>query len=160
MELKYKNNKSYPDLHKIHNIIKSLGKGSLYFIVQLAKRLLGIGMIVAGVQFGIMGMLYAVAIFGYLCYIINAVVVGRLIHYGLFSQMRDWMGYMLVTILSAVAAWGLSFILDIHPYLLMTMQIILFCCVYLALSLLFKLEGFSIYWEVVVQKWKQIRNRS
>lgn len=142
------------------NIIKSLGKGSLYFIVQLAKRLLGIGMIVVGVQFGIMGMLYAVAIFGYLCYIINAVVVGRLIRYGLFSQMRDWMGYMLVTILSAVAAWGLSFILDIHPYLLMAMQIVLFCCVYLALSLLFKLEGFSIYWEVVVQKWKQIRNRS
>lgn len=142
------------------NIIKSLGKGSLYFVVQLSKRLLGIGMIVAGVQFGIMGMLYAVALFGYLCYIINAVVVGRLIRYGLFSQCRDWIGYMLVTLLAAAAAWGLSFIPHLHPYLIMVLQILLFCGVYLALSLLFKLEGFSIYWEVVVQKWKQIRNRS
>lgn len=35
------------------NVIKSLGKSKIYFFVQLSKRLIGIGLIFFGVQFGI-----------------------------------------------------------------------------------------------------------
>lgn len=137
------------------NIIKSLGKGKLYFFVQLFKRLLGIGMILIGVQFGIMGMMYAIAIFGYICYIINAIVVGRLVQYGLFSQVRDWMGCLLVTFVASFAAWACAYFFHIHEYGLMCIQLLVFGLIYWGLSVLCKLEGYAIYREIIIEKWNQ-----
>lgn len=141
------------------NIMKSLGKGKLFFFIQLFKRILGIGMIFVGAQFGVIGVLYAMATFGYICYIINAVVIGKLIDYGLWKQMRDWIGCMLLTVAVAVLTWGFSFIGNMNPYLVMVLQILIFAVAYLGLSMLFKLEGFSIYKEIAISKWQEFKNR-
>lgn len=142
------------------NIIKSLGKGKIFFFLQLSKRILGIGLIIAGVQFGIMGMLYAITLTGYLCYLINAIVVGRLLGYGLWRQTRDWIVCMIVTLLATAAAWACGHWWHINEYLMMGIQIVVFSASYIALSLLFKLEGYTIYRDVLVAKWKQYRKRS
>lgn len=139
------------------NIIKSLGKGMIYFLLQLFKRLLGIGMVIAGVQFGIMGMMYAVAIFGYICYIINAVVVGRLLHYGLFAQLRDWGGTFLLTLVTAAVALACGYFIHINEYLMMCLQVVVFCLSYWGLSVLCQPEGYAIYREIIIQKWNQFR---
>lgn len=139
------------------NIIKSLGKGKLFFFLQFGKRIVGIGMIIGGIQFGIMGMLYAIAIFDYFCYLVNSIVVGRLIHYGLFKQMRDWGGYMLCTIALAALTWTLPQVWHINEYILMLIQIVLFCLAYLAISELFHIEAWGIYKEIITLKWQQLR---
>ena len=142
------------------NIIKSLGKGLLFFFLQLTKRLLGIGMIVVGVKWGgIMGMLCSIALFGVLCYIINAIVVGKLIHYGLLRQFRDWLPCLLVTAAASVSAWLCGYGCMVNEYLMMVLQIAAFTLIYLGLSYLFKLEAFTTYREIVISKWNRFRNR-
>ncbi len=143
------------------NIIKSLGKGALFFFLQLSKRLIGIGMIVVGVKWwGIMGMMWSIAIFGLVCYIINTIAVGKLVRYGLFRQFMDWLPCLLVTAVSVVVAWLCGHFWHLHEYGMMLIQICLFSITYLSVSYMFKLEAFNIYLEIVKSKWNRFRNRS
>lgn len=143
------------------NIVKALGKGALFFFLQLFKRLIGIGMIVVGVKWwGIMGMMWAIAIFGLVCYIINTIVVGKLLRYGLPRQFLDWLPCLLVTAAAAAVAWASGRVLHINEYVLMIIQALLFSFVYIFISHLFKLEAFTIYSEIVKTKWQHFRNRS
>ncbi len=142
------------------NVIKSLGKGKLFFCIQLFKRLIGIAMILFSVRYGIIHMLYAVMAFYFLCYLINAIVVGKLINYGLFKQIRDWIVCMLVTIVAAVSAWGCSFLFPIHEYAVMAIQIVVFSIIYISLSIICKMEGYAIYRDIAIGKWHQVRQRS
>ena len=142
------------------NIVKSLGKGLLFFFLQLSKRLLGIGMIIVGVKWGgIMGMLWSIALFGVLCYVINAIVVGHLVQYGLFRQFFDWLPCLLVTAFATGATWLMGHFCPINEYLLMLLQILLFGVLYLVVSHGFKLEAFAMYRDIVISKWNRFKNR-
>ena len=44
------------------NVVKSLGKGNIYLVLQLTKRFVGLALLVAGILFGIQGLLWAVTI--------------------------------------------------------------------------------------------------
>ena len=47
------------------NVIKSLGRSGVYLVVQLSKRLIGIGLIILGFRYGIYGLLWAIASVGF-----------------------------------------------------------------------------------------------
>ena len=134
------------------NVIKSLGRSGIFLVVQLTKRLIGIALIVWGVRFGIVGLLWAVTSVGYISFIINAIVNGRLISYGIFKQIKD-VGLCYVT---AVCIGALVFflgrLLPIHPYLLMMVQAIVFVALYWICSVLFKLEGYHTYVGIIREK--------
>ena len=107
-----------------------------------------------------MGMMWAIAIFGLVCYIINTIVVGKLLRYGLPRQFWDWLPCLLVTAAAAALAWASGRVLHINEYVLMIIQVLLFSFVYIIISYLFKLEAFTIYSEIVKTKWQHFRNRS
>lgn len=137
------------------NVIKSLGKGKIYFLVQLIKRLIGIGLIILGIHFGIFGLLWAVTSVGYICIIINAIVNKRLINYGIIDQIKDvGFCYLLSTMLAALLFYLGSF-LPINEYLLMSIQIILYLGLYLLFSVVSKMEGYTIYKEILISKLKR-----
>lgn len=135
------------------NVIKSLGRSGIFFIVQLSKRLIGIGLIVWGVRFGIMGLLWAVASVGYISFFINAIVNGRLVNYGLFKQIKD-VGLCYVTAAGiGVAVFFLGKCLPIHPYLLMVVQAVLYIGIYWGVSVLFKFDGYLTYVSILKEKF-------
>ncbi len=137
------------------NVIKSLGKSKIYFYVQLTKRLIGIGLILFGVQFGIYGLLWGVTSVGYICFIINAIVNKRLIHYGIWNQIKDVGLCYLLAVVVAAATYFLGSLLPIHEYIVMFIQIILYAGLYLAFSIVFKMEGYETYKEILMEKLKK-----
>lgn len=143
------------------SIVKSLGRGLLFFILQFATRLMGVGMIVVGVKTGgIMGMMWAIAFFGLVCYIINTIVVGKLVGYGFFRQFIDCFPCLLTTALAFGSAWLCGRLWNINEYGLMLVQIALFTIVYLSVSYLFKLEALNIYRDIVKSKWNHSKKTS
>ena len=133
------------------NVIKSLGKGQIYFFVQITKRTLGIVMILFGVRLGIYGLLWAVTIVSYISFVINALVNRKLIDYGLFRQVVDIMPNLLVAALSGVLAYGLGLLLHGSIYVTMLVQILVYAVCYLAVSKLLKMEGLDTYTEVLLK---------
>lgn len=137
------------------NVIKSLGKSTIYFIIQLTKRLIGIGLIVAGFQFGIYGLLWAIASVGYISFIINAIVNGKLIGYGLFKQIKDVGVCYLCVAMIGIGLYVLGSHIPWHPYWVMLIQIILFAALYWLASIFFKMEGYLTYKEIILSKIKK-----
>jgi len=71
------------------NIIKSLGKGKLYFVQQLSKRIIGIGLILYSIQFGIKGIMIATIITGYIACLINVYITNKRLNYTYVEQFKD-----------------------------------------------------------------------
>lgn len=127
------------------NVIKSLGKGKIYFGIQITKRVIGIALILAGMRFGIYGLLWAVAIVSYISFIINSLVNKKLITYGPFKQLWDVSFCLLASLVTGALIYGLGLVLPCHPYLTMTIQITLYVILYLLAAKLLKMEELDTY---------------
>ncbi|MCQ2283428.1 MAG: lipopolysaccharide biosynthesis protein [Bacteroidales bacterium] len=137
------------------NIIKSLGKSAIYFFVQLSKRLIGIGLIIWGVQYGIRGLLWAVTSVGYISFVINAIVNGKLIQYGIAKQIKDIGLCYLSAVLIGVGVFFAGKFIPLHPYVVMALQLVLYFVLYWLVSVLFKFEGYRTYMDILKSKIKK-----
>lgn len=138
------------------NVIKSLGRSGIYLMVQLSKRLIGIGLIVAGIKlWGINGLLWAVTSVGYISFFINAAVNGRLINYGIFKQIQDIGLCYIVAATIGVITYFVGNLIPAHAYIVMAIQIILYVALYWFASRLFKFEGYNTYMEIIKSKLKK-----
>ncbi|MBO7647629.1 MAG: lipopolysaccharide biosynthesis protein [Bacteroidales bacterium] len=135
------------------NVIKSLGRSGVYLIVQLSKRLIGIGLIIFGFRYGIYGLLWAIASVGYICFFINAAVNRFLIGYGIWDQMKDVGIYYLTSLILGAGIFFLGEMLPINQYLLMVVQIIVFCGLYLLVSHVGRFEGYQTYKGIILDRW-------
>lgn len=137
------------------NVIKSLGKSKLFFFVQLIKRLIGITLIVVGVQFGMYGLLWSVASVGYVCVIINMGVNKRLINYGYLEQIKDvGVCYLTSAVIGAVV-YVCCNMLPLNQYIIMIVEILLYCALYWLASVAFKFEGYFVYVSIIKDKIKR-----
>lgn len=139
------------------NIIKSLGKGKLYFWVQFGKRVLGLILIIIGARAGMMPLMWALTSIGYTSIIINMYVTGRLIGYGIKAQVRDLAGYFATALVVAGLVYLLGRVLPLHPYLVMFIQIVVFAALYIGLSRLFKFDSYYSYVNIVKQYIKKLK---
>ena len=140
-------------LNTLHtNVIKSLGRSRIFFTIQLAKRAVGIGLIILGVHWGIYGLLWAVVANGYISTMVNIFVNRRLVGYGFWMQLKDIGGCYLLSVALGAAVYFSCRMLPIHPYLVMLVEILLYAAVYLLLSKVLKMEGFSIYHDIIKRK--------
>ena len=130
------------------NVIKALGRGKLYFWVQLVKRLIGLVLIVLGARAGMMPLMWALTIIGYTSILINMYVNGRLIGYGIVAQVKDLIGYFIAALACAGAVWLLGRVLPWHPYLVMFIQVVVFLVLYLGISRLFRFSSYYTYLDV------------
>lgn len=131
------------------NVIKSLGKGKIYFIIQITKRLIGIAIILFGMKFGIYGLLWAVASVSYISFIVNALVNKKLINYGIFRQLGDVGVCLILALFTGVVTYLLGLILPINIYLIMLIQIVVYIILYLVLAKLLKMEELNTYMGIV-----------
>ena len=127
------------------NVIKALGRGKLYFWVQLIKRLIGLVLIILGARAGMMPLMWALTAIGYTSIVINMYVIGRLIGYGIVGQVKDLIGYFTAALFCAGLVWLLGRVLPIHPYLVMVIQVVVYIALYIGLSRVFKFSSYYTY---------------
>ena len=137
------------------NVIKGLGKGKIFFFVQVAKRVVGISFILIGAFIGMYGILWAAVSVAVFEFILNGVLNKRLINYGVIAQLKDTSINMVMTFLSLIPVL-LFTILDWNQFILMPIQILSFAISYLLLSATLKSEAFEIYKMIVVKAFKNL----
>lgn len=140
------------------NVIKALGKGKIYFVVQIIKRTLGIALIFFGMRYGIYGLLWAVASVSYISFIINALVSKKLINYGIFRQLWDVLPCFLAAATAGALTYGLGQILSLNIYIVMLIQIIVYVLLYLLISKLLKIEGLQTYTDILTNLLHRKKN--
>lgn len=134
------------------NSIIALGKSKVYFFLQLSKRLIGIGMIIWGMQYSVLGMVAGAVSLFYIAFIINGFVNGKLIGYGLMAQIKDILPYLLLSGLLGIVVFygGRCFV--VNRYVVMFCQIFAYCTLFCLFSKLFKFEEIDLFEKVAVEK--------
>lgn len=148
-------------------VIKALGKGKVFFVTQLVKRMLAIGLIFAsfylgkmGVVDGVLGLIWAVAVSQFCNVIINTFVNKRLIGYGILAQLKDIYPYFLVALLLSGLCYLIQLILPINQYCVMAIQIVLYVGLFILISKVLHIEGYETYKKVLLSKLKIRKKRN
>ena len=126
------------------NVIKSMGKGKIYFYTQLLKRLIGLCLIFAGIPFGVDGVVWAVAIYSYVGLIINATTNYILLKYGFVQQIKDTFVNLIVAVVVGIVVICMGYITGINE-LMMIVQIFIYIVLFLFISHILNLEGYSTF---------------
>lgn len=140
----------YPINNTNSNIIKSLGKGKVFFIAHLSYRIIGILAILIGVRFGIKGLLWGVVFTSYTTFVISSCINKALVQYGILSQLKDVGVNFINSIVSGLASFYLSNFLFVNQYLLMFIQIVTFFFFYIITSKVFSFKGYYIYKDIIL----------
>ena len=138
-----------------NQVIKALGKSNVYFYAQLAKRTIGIILMVIGATIGIWGLLGAVALNSYVFYFISASINKKLLGYGIASQLKDIGGNFLAAAVVGVIVYCFGALIPMNQYLMLCLQVLLYVVIYLFLSIVFKLDGYNTYWDVLKTRIKK-----
>ena len=131
------------------NIYIALGKSKLYFWVQFIKKVIGIGLLIAGMRFGVVGIAWSLSISGFLWWVIAACVNKRIMQYGFFEQVFDVSIALLFAILSGAVTYLVSLCLSFYPFVNLIILSALYVSGYLFLSHIFKLEPLLAYRSIV-----------
>lgn len=125
------------------NILKVKGRSDIFLYLEIFKKIKTLVIIFFFIQWGVYGLLLGQIISNVLSYIPNVYFSGRLIGYSLVEQLSDVVPSLIVAVVSALICWSTASFMDLSNIQLVLFTGVIFSLSYLALSVFFKLSGFS-----------------
>ncbi|WP_407401179.1 lipopolysaccharide biosynthesis protein [Sodaliphilus sp.] len=135
------NGSLYP-LHAINlNMLQVQGRSDLFLRLEIIKKVISIGPILLGIFIDIYLMVGCSIITGFIAFYINAYYSGPFLNYSIKDQIKDIIPSFLVAITMAIPVGMLQF-LDITPYIVLPIQIILGAAIVITICELKKLPEY------------------
>ena len=132
-------------LHVINlNVLMAQGHSHLFFRLEVAKKLLGSALLIAGTFYGIVGIAWSQVIFGIFAFAINAHYSKRFLNYGVFAQTRDFSAILTISIFMALGVYWANtqaHLLPVHlfPIVQLIALIVLGLVIFVGLAHIFRL---------------------
>jgi teichuronic acid exporter len=108
-------------LYPVHLVniqaLLALGHARLVFRLELAKKALGVSLLILSVEYGLAGIAWSQVIFSIAVLAMNAHYTQRFIGYGLIAQLRCLASPLLVAVLSAFAMCVAAFLLVLESWI-------------------------------------------
>lgn len=135
-------------------IFKAIGRSDIFFVLQFVKRIIGIAVILFFIRWGLMAMMWALVINAYSFYVLNMIFTSRCLNYTFKEQMGDVLPNLSLCLGVIIGGNFISFnsYSAIIEILLMTLAFVLF---YITISWILRLEGGSIIYKIVKDKFTQ-----
>jgi O-antigen/teichoic acid export membrane protein len=135
--------------------IGAQGRSDLIFKLEVAKRIVSIGLIVAASFHSVMAVAWAVLASGLFAVAINTWYSKKLLGYGVVAQLRDQSATLLLSCGAACVAWLVSHWLA-HPLLALSVAIFAATATYLGAATLFRVRA----WRELLEVLKMLRTGS
>lgn len=135
--------------------ISAIGKSKVMFIWTVIKRIVGISFVVFGlIAFGMRGLLAGVILNTWFSFFVNIGLVAKYVGYRMSRQLLDLLPVATVSLLAALASYGLGYLLQFNMYLDGIIKFIVYLIVYLGWSVVFKPEAYTYFLTIVPEKFK------
>lgn len=107
-------------IHAINlNLLQVKGRSDLFLKLEIIKKIIGVGVLVASVPMGLLFMCYSSIATSIICLIINTFYTGKFIGVGFMLQMKDLLGTLILSLLIFLAVkYGVSFVDSLYLQLL------------------------------------------
>lgn len=124
------------------NAIKAMGRSDLFLKMEIAKKIVGISLLLSTMWFGVMAMAYSLLAGTLVGMIVNSWPNRRLLHYSYLEQLKDILPVIILAVGMGICVYGISFIPLPHGMML-AIQICAGTLIYIGMSALLRLESFE-----------------
>lgn len=129
------------------NAIKAMGRSDLFLKLEIAKKAIGLAVLLSTMWFGPLVMAYSALFTSVSSQIINSWPNRKLLNYPYLEQLKDIMPGILLAVLMGAIVFAVQ-LLGLRDWLTLLIQIPLGAAIYIAGSKLFHLESFHYVLDV------------
>lgn len=130
------------------NAIKAVGRSDVFLRLEVCGKITGLLLIFITMKIGVFAIALGTVFAAIFEMIIKTVPNKKLIAYGYMEQLQDVLPSMMVSIFMGLCVWWLQY-LNLPLILVLVIQASVGACIYIALSVIFKMEAFFYMWEMV-----------
>lgn len=124
------------------NAIKAMGRSDMFLKLEIAKKVVGIFLLISTMNFGVMIMAYSLLVGSVLNQIINSWPNRKLLHYGYGEQIKDILPSILLAVGMGICVYFAGFI-HLPTIIVLLIQICSGAIIYIGLSALLRFEEFT-----------------
>ena len=124
------------------NAIKAMGRSDMFLRLEIAKKVVGIFLLILTMNFGVMAMAYSLLVGSVLNQIINSWPNRKLLLYGYTEQIKDILPSILLAVGMGVCVYFVGFI-HLPTIVALLFQICLGAIMYIGISALLRFEEFT-----------------
>lgn len=121
--------------------IKSIGRSDVYLKMEIAKKTIGIGLLLAFMKRSVMAVAITDVVAVAISAIISVIPNKRLIGYGYYEQIKDLLPSLVMSVVMGVVIYPISRIV-VSPFLAFVLQVVVGIGIYFVMSFLTKNEAF------------------
>jgi O-antigen/teichoic acid export membrane protein len=143
----------YP-LHSYNlNILNVKGRSDLFLKLEIAKKILGVTVILITINFGILGLIWGQVLTSVLAFFINTHYSGRFLNYDAWQQIKDIIPLIGLAFVSGFFVWWLNYKLNNYSDIFrLIIGGFLGGAIYIGISFLFKIESLQEFKKIVLAK--------
>lgn len=130
------------------NAIKAMGRSDLFMKLEIAKKLVGMVLLLSTMWFGVMAMAYSLLISSVLGQIINSWPNRKLLNYGYLEQLKDILPGIALAVFMGCCV-NLVGLFNLPNFITLLIQIPLGASIYIATSALLQLESFEYLMDMI-----------
>ena len=133
------------------NAIKAGGRRDLFLKLEIAKKIVGMIVLLSTMWFGVLVMAYSLLFTSICSQIINAWPNKKLLNYGYLEQLKDILPGIALAVVMGALVYLFNF-LPVAEWLKLVIQIPSGMIIYILGSVLFKLESFEYLKNTIKEK--------
>jgi len=134
---------SISPMHVINqNIMKIKGRTDLFLRTEIIKYVIFTPLIILGAVYGITILIAGIVLFYWSGYAVIGIYSKRLIGYSMTQQFLDFLPMMAIAFVPALITWGVGYIFNMSPLLLLVIQVLIYPGLVFLLSVVFKVHAF------------------
>ena len=130
------------------NAIKAMGRSDLFLKLEIAKKIIGIILLVTTMKISVEAMAYSLLISSVCSQIINSWPNQKLLHYGYLEQLKDILPGILLAVGMGVCVYFIGKV-PLSYEIVLIIQIVAGGIIYLVGSIIFRLDSFEYIYEMV-----------
>lgn len=132
----------YP-LHTANlNAIKAMGRSDLFLKLEIIKKVIGVAVLAITLPYGVYAMALSLLFTSVLSQLINSWPNAKLLGYSYAKQLKDMLPAIVLSIVMGLVVYPISFF-GWSDWLTLPVQMVVGAAVYIAGSLVFKLDSFN-----------------
>lgn len=137
------------------NAIKAMGRSDYFLKLEIAKKIVGLGLLSSTMWFGVLAMAYSLLVNSVLSQIINSWPNRKLLNYGYLEQLKDILPGISLAVFMGFCV-SLIGLLHLSNGITLLIQIPFGAAVYIGMSAVLHLESYEYLLDMVRQLLKKI----
>ena len=127
-----------------------MGRSDYYLKLEVIKKIIGVGLLLLTMNYGVMAMAYSLLVSSFTSQIINSWPNKKLLGYGYLEQIRDILPGILLAVVMGIGIYPVVWI-GLSDFVTLCIQIPLGAIIYILGSKILKLDEFNYIWNWVKQ---------